>query len=46
VWVGIGTIGTAILGVMFYDEPMSIARGASLLLIVGGIVGLKLTTAR
>jgi quaternary ammonium compound-resistance protein SugE len=44
VWVGIGTIGTAILGILFYDEPMSLARGASLLLIIGGIVGLKLTT--
>jgi quaternary ammonium compound-resistance protein SugE len=43
VWVGIGTIGTAALGAICYGEPMSIARGACLALIVIGIVGLKLT---
>jgi quaternary ammonium compound-resistance protein SugE len=44
IWVGIGAIGAAILGVVFYDEPMSLWRGLSLALLVGGIVGLKLTT--
>ena len=44
VWVGIGTIGATALGIAVYREPMSAARLASLALIVGGIVGLKLTT--
>ena len=45
VWVGIGAVGAAILGVVFYGEAMTIARGLSLLLVVLGIVGLKLTAA-
>jgi quaternary ammonium compound-resistance protein SugE len=44
VWVGIGTVGAAALGVVLYAEPISAARVASLALILGGIVGLKLTT--
>lgn len=44
VWVGLGTVGATALGVAFYAEPLSAARIASLALILGGIVGLKLTT--
>ncbi len=44
VWVGIGTIGAAALGIVIYAEPVSAWRIASLALIVLGIVGLKLTT--
>jgi quaternary ammonium compound-resistance protein SugE len=44
VWVGIGTIGATALGIIFYAEPISPARIASLALIIAGIVGLKLTT--
>jgi quaternary ammonium compound-resistance protein SugE len=44
VWVGIGTIGAAALGVIFYAEPMSAARFVSLGLIIAGIIGLKVTT--
>jgi quaternary ammonium compound-resistance protein SugE len=44
VWVGIGTIGTAALGIIFYAEPISAPRIASLALIIAGIIGLKLTT--
>jgi quaternary ammonium compound-resistance protein SugE len=44
VWVGIGTIGATALGVILYAEPMSAPRIASLLLIIAGIAGLKLTT--
>ena len=44
VWVGIGAIGTAILGIALFDEPVTIARLLSLALIFTGIVGLKLTT--
>ena len=44
VWVGIGALGATILGVVIYGEPMSLWRGLSLVLLVGGIVGLRLTT--
>jgi quaternary ammonium compound-resistance protein SugE len=42
VWVGIGAVGTAILGIVLLGESAS--RLASLALILAGIVGLKLAT--
>src|SRR5882672_3023543 len=39
VWVGIGAVGTAILGVTLLGESVSPARVASIALIVAGIVG-------
>ena len=44
VWVGIGAVGTAILGMVLFGEPATPARIASLGFIVAGIVGLKLTS--
>lgn len=44
VWVGIGAVGTAILGVVLFGEPASGGRLISLALLVAGIVGLKLST--
>lgn len=44
VWVGVGAVGTAVLGMVLFDEPASAARIASLGLIVAGIAGLKLTS--
>ena len=44
VWVGIGAVGTAILGIILLNESASAARLVSLGLIVAGIVGLKLAT--
>jgi quaternary ammonium compound-resistance protein SugE len=44
VWVGVGAVGTVILGIVLLDEPMTVARIASIALIVSGIVGLKLAT--
>lgn len=43
VWVGIGAIGTAIMGIVLFDEPANFLRLLSLLLIFAGIVGLKLS---
>lgn len=45
VWVGVGAVGTAILGIVLFNEPAHAARLASITLIVAGIVGLKLTTS-
>jgi quaternary ammonium compound-resistance protein SugE len=44
VWTGIGTIGTAILGIMLFAEPATVLRLSCIGLIVAGIVGLKLAT--
>jgi quaternary ammonium compound-resistance protein SugE len=44
VWVGIGAVGTAILGIILLSESANPARLVSLGLIVAGIVGLKLAT--
>ena len=45
VWTGIGTIGTAILGIALLGEPAGALRLACISLIVAGIVGLKLVSA-
>ena len=42
VWTGVGAAGTAILGILLFNEGASAIRLASLCLIVAGIVGLKL----
>ncbi len=44
VWVGVGAVGTALLGMILFSEAANVGRLISLLLIVAGIVGLKLTT--
>lgn len=45
IWVGIGTVGTALLGIVLFDEPAGLLKVMSLMLIVAGLVGLKLTSA-
>lgn len=44
VWVGIGTVGTVIAGIMLFGESMTLIRVISILFILIGIVGLKFTT--
>jgi quaternary ammonium compound-resistance protein SugE len=44
VWVGVGAVGTVILGIVLLEEPASAARIVSIGLIVAGIIGLKLAT--
>ncbi len=44
VWTGIGTVGTAILGVVLFGEPATALRLACIGLIVAGIVGLRVVT--
>jgi len=41
VWVGIGAVGTAILGIVLLGESASALRLASVGLIVAGVIGLK-----
>ncbi len=42
VWTGIGTVGTALLGIYLFGEPASALRLGCIGLIVAGIFGLKL----
>jgi quaternary ammonium compound-resistance protein SugE len=44
VWVGIGTVGTAIYGMAVLNEPATALRILCLTLIVSGALGLKLLT--
>jgi quaternary ammonium compound-resistance protein SugE len=46
VWTGIGAVGTAILGIILFNELREIARIVCIALIVAGIAGLKLTSSR
>lgn len=43
VWVGIGAVGTALLGMLLFHEPVTPARIFFLLLLVVAIVGLEAT---
>lgn len=43
VWTGIGAAGTAILGIILFSESAALIRLFCIALIIGGIVGLKLT---
>ncbi|MDN5096932.1 quaternary ammonium compound efflux SMR transporter SugE [Aliarcobacter butzleri] len=45
VWVGIGTIGTVIAGIMLFGDSINIIRIVSIAFIILGIIGLKITTA-
>ena len=41
IWTGIGTVGTAILGIVLFAEPVTAMRLGCIALIVTGILGLK-----
>lgn len=42
VWVGIGAVGTFVLGALLLGEPVNVMRVVGIALIVGGIVVLRL----
>jgi len=44
VWTGIGAAGTFLAGVLLHGDPLSLARGLGVTLIVGGVVLLKLAS--
>jgi quaternary ammonium compound-resistance protein SugE len=43
VWVGVGSVGTVILGIVLLGEPASPMRLISVAFIIAGIIGLKLS---
>ena len=44
VWSGVGVAGTAMVGILLYDEPATALRLLFLVMLLGSIVGLKLVT--
>ena len=44
VWTGIGTVGTALVGIALLGEPATSIRLACIALIVAGIAGLKIVS--
>ena len=42
VWTGIGAVGTVILGILFFHEPVSFARIFFITTLIASIVGLKM----
>jgi quaternary ammonium compound-resistance protein SugE len=42
IWTGIGTVGTVVLGIILFKEPINVMRMICIALIVVGIVGLKM----
>lgn len=45
IWTGIGTLGTVILGILLFKEPINVARMVCIIFIISGITGLKLLSA-
>ena len=43
VWTGIGAVGTAVAGMLFFHESAEVLKLVSIVLIVAGVVGLQLT---
>lgn len=43
IWSGLGTALISVIGFMYFKEPMSVLKVASIVLIIIGVVGLNLT---
>jgi quaternary ammonium compound-resistance protein SugE len=41
IWTGIGTIGTVLLGIILFKEPINVMRMVCIVLIVSGVIGLR-----
>ena len=44
VWTGIGAAGTAIVGMIFFKDPVSLARISAIIFIVSGVILLNLSS--
>ncbi|MEE8339031.1 MAG: quaternary ammonium compound efflux SMR transporter SugE [Xanthomonadales bacterium] len=44
IWVGVGAVGTVILGIVLFGEPANTFRLISVAFIIVGIIGLKIAT--
>lgn len=43
IWVGLGAVGTILFGILLYNEPFTLTRAFCFALIIGGVIGLKLS---
>jgi len=43
IWAGLGTALIAVIGVLYFKEPMSALKAVSILLIIAGVIGLNLS---
>ena len=43
IWAGLGTALIAAIGIVWFKEPLSLVKAVSILLIIGGIIGLELS---
>lgn len=46
VWTGIGAFGTALIGMLFFKDPISLVRVLFLTLLISAILGLKLVSSK
>ena len=44
VWTGVGAVGTALMGILFFKEPATFWRMLFLATLIGSIIGLKSVT--
>jgi quaternary ammonium compound-resistance protein SugE len=44
IWTGIGAVGTAIFGIILFNEPKTVIKIISVVFIAAGIVGLKMSS--
>lgn len=44
IWTGIGSVGAAIVGMIFFNDPVNLGRLISFALVILGITGLKIFT--
>lgn len=42
-FTAIGAVGTVLVGIVTYNEPVTLARLGSLALVIAGVIGLRLT---
>lgn len=45
IWTAVGTLGTVVLGFVLLREPLTTLKLASTMAIIGGVAGLKLSSA-
>jgi quaternary ammonium compound-resistance protein SugE len=45
IWTAVGTLGTVVLGFILLDEQLTLPKLVSAFAIIGGVAGLKITSA-
>ena len=45
IWTGIGAVGSVLVGILVFKEPVTAARMVFTVLLLTGIIGIKLTSA-